>query len=153
MTSFAETEEARRLFGGIDYSDKRILLIDDHSQLIFLVKLMLITGLGFKEENVIVASDEVQAELILDIGEKFDILLTDNDLSQHNKGLEFIKKHRDEFEAVVLYTGRTEEEKKHSANSLDAAYLPKPFSLGELIGAFTEAFTKFRRGVSTVTHN
>lgn len=120
--------------------DKRVLLADDDEILREGLR-MTLESLGCE---VALASDGLEILEILEHGEKFDVVVTDNNMLRMN-GLDALKKIRNDPRfaklPVILGSGSMSLSLLAEAESFGAICLHKPYGEAELKEAFRKIFT------------
>jgi len=122
---------------------KYALLLDDDRALAHMTHALLVM------EGFAVTTTHTTEEALKHMATwKYDLLLTDNNLipGTTNDGIEFAKEHRQEFDALIVYTGDPTN-KKALVEAIDGVLLAKPFRVVELKQALTKASHKPEREV------
>ena len=118
--------------------DKKILIVEDDDSIRNTCERMARTG-GFSEANIYLASSAEEALEILG-KQKFDFLLTDNNMSGIT-GLELIAQCKEKFPSikVILMSGRLQQLKDNNKIPDGIWTIAKPFKVDEFCAIIKKA--------------
>ncbi len=134
-----------------DYSDKRVILVDDNAALRGLLRAAL-QSFGFQR---VAEADSVDAALTNFTTQSFDLVITDWKMSPRD-GIDLVRELRrpaaspSPFIPIIMLTAYSDGERIKQARDAGAtAFLVKPFTASSLATTIREAFEDQREFITT----